>query len=370
MPSNAKVGLFLDPLTDSLGGDGLFGRHAYGDYNAPYVHVKQILESLGVPVHTGDLLASGAATAELNLYVSTGLRSRYPPLVDRSDVILSAFLVQECPVAEPTIFADLPAINSVFRRIYSFADSEALQPFVGCSIDVRPMRYAYPYDAVDEEAWGRTDRQFLAMINANKLPRLTTAELYTERLRAIEHLARHGEIDLYGFGWDGPPYRIGQTRVPAILRRLGYLAERGLYRLRPDADPLQAAARRAWRGTVASKSETLSRYTFAICFENMALEGWVTEKVFDCLVAGTIPVYLGAPDIERWLDPDCFVDMRRFSGYDELREYLRSLSPQAIEAYREAGREYFRSERFRPFTKQAFADIFVQIIAEDAGVVV
>ena len=111
----------------------------------------------------------------------------------------------------------------------------------------------------------------------------------------------------------------------------------------------------------------LSGYTFAICFENMAMQGWVTEKIFDCLVAGTIPIYLGAPDIEEWVDPDCFVDMRQFSGYDELREYLLALSPAEIGAYREAGREYFRTERFKPFTKEAFADIFVAMVAEDAG---
>ena len=135
-----------------------------------------------------------------------------------------------------------------------------------------------------------------------------------------------------------------------------------------ERNPLVATARRAWRGSVASKSATLSGYTFAICFENMVMQGWVTEKIFDCLVAGTIPIYLGAPDIEDWVDPECFVDMRRFSGYDELREYLLGLSPAEIAAYREAGREYFRTERFRPFTKEAFAEIFVRILAEDAGV--
>ncbi len=156
--------------------------------------------------------------------------------------------------------------------------------------------------------------------------------------------------------------------MPNVVRRGAYLAERRWDGLRPNRDPLLTAARRAWRGQVASKSDTLCRYTFAICFENMVMQGWVTEKVFDCLVAGTIPVYLGAPDVERWVDPESFIDMRRFSNYEELREYLRSLSPGEIAAYREAGRDYFRSDRFRPFTKQAFAEIFGRIVAEDAGV--
>jgi hypothetical protein len=60
--------------------------------------------------------------------------------------------------------------------------------------------------------------------------------------------------------------------------------------------------------------------------------------------------------------------MQRFSGYEELREYLRALSPGEIAAYREAGREYFRTDRFKPFSKEVFADTFVKILSEDAGV--
>lgn len=370
MHSGSDVSLFLDPLTDRFEGDRLFGTHPYGDYNAPYRHVKTVFEARGIAVHTGDFLVRGESTSAVNLYVSTGLRSRYRQLAQRDDVVLSAFFVQECPIAEPALFADLDKVDAAFERMYAFSGDDALRPFLRRPLTFRPFRYPYPFDSVDEDAWERGERGFLVMINANKIPRLKTAELYTERMRAVAHFGRTREIDLYGFGWDGPSFRIGESRVPRPLNRLAYLAERRWHRMRPNRNPLLAAARRAYRGEAVSKYETLSRYTFSICFENMVLEGWVTEKLFDCLVAGTIPVYLGAPDVERWVDPQCFVDMRRFSGYDELREYLRSLGPDEIAAYREAGREYLRSERFRPFTKQAFAEIFARIAAEDAGVTV
>ena len=125
------------------------------------------------------------------------------------------------------------------------------------------------------------------------------------------------------------------------------------------------AIRTTYRGVVADKAATLAGYTFSLCFENSILEGWVTEKIFDCFYSGTIPIYLGAPDIHDWVPPDCFVDARTFSGYDELRSYLRGLSPAAIEAYREAARDFVRSDRYRPFTKDAFADLIESIVAED-----
>jgi alpha(1,3/1,4) fucosyltransferase len=308
--------------------------------------------------------------SKVNLYATMGMRTRYRELARRPDTVLSAFLVNECPIVEPTLYADLHIAATHFRRMYSFAGDEEMRPFLRAPVEFRPFRFPYPFGGVVQDVWERGDRSFLTIINANKVPRLDTRELYSARLRAVAFFEQKGEIDLYGIGWDGPPFRVGETRVPNVVRRAAYLAERRWDRLRPNRDPLLTAARRAWRGQIASKSDTLCRYTFAICFENMVMQGWVTEKVFDCLVAGTIPVYLGAPDVERWVDPESFIDMRRFSNYEELREYLRSLSPREIAAYREAGRDYFRSDRFRPFTKQAFAEIFGRIVAEDTGVAI
>lgn len=138
--------------------------------------------------------------------------------------------------------------------------------------------------------------------------------------------------------------------------------------VRPLTDPQRVAVRQAYRGATTQKADTMSRYTFAVCFENMILDGWITEKIFDCFYAGTVPVYWGAPDIEDWIPPTCYVDIREFGGYDELREFLRSRTPEQIEAYRVAARDFLRSERFQPFSKQTFAELIGRIVEEDTGV--
>jgi alpha(1,3/1,4) fucosyltransferase len=206
------------------------------------------------------------------------------------------------------------------------------------------------------------------MINGNKIPRLSLNELYSERLQALAYFDRFGEVDLYGVGWDGPAYHVGETWIPGSLRAMSYTARKSWRKLRPRKDPVSLAIRSAYRGRTDHKAATLGGYTFALCFENSALEGWVTEKIFDCFFAGTVPVYWGAPDVERWVPSECFIDMRRFSGYEDLRTFLRDLSPSEIEAYREAAREYLQSERYRPFTKQAFAELIGEIVAQDAGI--
>jgi hypothetical protein len=49
--------------------------------------------------------------------------------------------------------------------------------------------------------------------------------------------------------------------------------------------------------TPAAKASELRRHLFALAFENSNVAGYVTEKYFQCLAAGTVPVYLGAPNI-------------------------------------------------------------------------
>jgi hypothetical protein len=125
------------------------------------------------------------------------------------------------------------------------------------------------------------------------------------------------------------------------------------------------AARQANRGPVSDKLATVSGYTFALCFENSILEGWVTEKIFDCFYAGTVPIYWGAPDIEHLIPQETFIDMRNFADYSELRTYLHSLGPNDIDHYRIAAREFLRSSAFYPFSKEAFADGVERIVLED-----
>eukprot|EP01035_Chromulina_nebulosa_P021540 gene21540-27890_t len=41
------------------------------------------------------------------------------------------------------------------------------------------------------------------------------------------------------------------------------------------------------------KRKAISNYMFYFAFENRVEDGYVTEKIFDGLIAGTVPVYLG-----------------------------------------------------------------------------
>jgi hypothetical protein len=369
MTVSRKIVLYIEPSHHSLLKDQLFNIEScpYGGDQllAPYVYLKEYLSAKGIEVHTADFM-SGRDDGTLNLYVAISCLDNYRKVAKLPNIILSAFFPLECPVVEPSLYSELKKVQPYFKRIMTWSDSQSLMPFTRGKIEMDSFCWPQSFDHVHEDIWSRRDRNFLVIMNSNKLSRINTEELYTERLRAVEFFSRTGEIDLYGVGWNEPSYRLGKSMVPWTVRRIQRYLQKQWQRVRPD--PLLTAARKVYRGRADSKPETLGRYQFAICFENMRLNGWITEKIFDCFFSGTIPIYWGPPNIEEFIPVDCFIDMRKYESYDGLKDYLKNLDDKAVQRYRENAREFLGSPAFRPFTKEAFTELFCRFIEEDAEI--
>jgi alpha-1,3-fucosyltransferase 10 len=83
-----------------------------------------------------------------------------------------------------------------------------------------------------------------------------------------------------------------------------------------------------------TKLKTISRYKFCLSLENAIEADYVTEKLFDPLLVGAVPVYRGAPNVGDFVPGEhCFVDANDFSGPGELAEYIKYLDSND-EAYR------------------------------------
>lgn len=362
------VTVLIEPASWKLMRDGFFdsGKLPTGgdDLQAPWRHLKQLLEARGLGVHTSDFLDELPRDSH-KLFISVSGLSDYAALARRPDVTMSAYIALECPAVEPEIYRRLPRVRRHFRRVLSWSDTESLLPYTRRPVDVA-RRFCWPqsFDRVHEPQWQQRERPgFLVMINSNKLPRLYVNELYTRRLAAVEYFNRFGEVDLYGPNWGSMPNRVGKSWVPFTVRRLQRVLWEKWQRIHPD--PIYKAAAEAHRGIAKSKADTLSRYRFALCFENQVVRGWMTEKIFDCFYAGTVPVYWGAPDVGDFVPAESFVDMRQFRDFGELRTFLHALSPAAIDRYREAGRAFVESERFAPFRRTTFSSMLADIVAED-----
>jgi len=282
---------------------------------------------------------------------------------------MGSFYIMEPPVTGPQLYHELSGLTERFSKVYVHnIEGVGYERCSSQQSNLRKFFWPQVENRVIEHLWNNGDRGFLTMISANKAPLpylqvrrgqnpiglkislnknpgLKDSELYSERIRALVALHSFGDVDLYGYGWD--------TSLYQILRNLPYSQSFPYMYWRN-----RKALRAIYKGSVKSKYETLSRYRFALCFENMAMPGYITEKIFDCFFVGTIPIYLGATDIVKYIPKRCFIDMRDFDNYAELHAYLLDLSDQDISSFREAAREYLSSQQYQPFTKERFVEQF------------
>lgn len=77
-----------------------------------------------------------------------------------------------------------------------------------------------------------------------------------------------------------------------------------------------------------SKLNLYREYQFVLAFENSNVEDYVSEKMYEVLAAGAVPVYLGAPNVHRFVPGDhCLINVCDFEGPRDLAQYLLSLNP-------------------------------------------
>ena len=92
---------------------------------------------------------------------------------------------------------------------------------------------------------------------------------------------------------------------------------------------------------IPRKEEGLCPYRFSVAIENAVAPGYFTEKILDCFATGTIPVYLGAPDIGVFFNPAGILQL------ESIRDWAR-LTPELYERMLPAVQDNFdRVQRFK-----------------------
>ena len=72
---------------------------------------------------------------------------------------------------------------------------------------------------------------------------------------------------------------------------------------------------------ISKKEDGLNDYMFSIAIENDSYETYFTEKIIDCFQTGTVPIYMGAPDIGDHFNIDGIIqlkDIREKNGKYDL----------------------------------------------------
>jgi hypothetical protein len=157
--------------------------------------------------------------------------------------------------------------------------------------------------------------------------------LHDQRLEVIEYFSVGDNLDICGKGWD----KWDELPSTWVKRLENIIKERYL-------------------GVCENKIDLISNYRFSICFENMVMSGYITEKIIDCFVAGTLPIYLGAPDVDSFMPSNSFIDMRRFQSIEQVKAFMNSLDDKSALTMIMAGRDYLKTEVGRLHSYEGFAD--------------
>ncbi|KAL1193398.1 putative fucosyltransferase-like protein [Cardamine amara subsp. amara] len=79
------------------------------------------------------------------------------------------------------------------------------------------------------------------------------------------------------------------------------------------------------------KVEALKRYKFSLAFENTNEEDYVTEKFFQSLVTGSVPVVIGAPNIEEFAPAsDSFLHIKKIEDVEPVAKRMKYLAANPV----------------------------------------
>ena len=166
-------------------------------------------------------------------------------------------------------------------------------------------------------------------------------QLQDKRLEFVEFFGSKGVLKLYGKGWDD-------------LDNLPNSWESRLTKIIAALNP----------NPVDDKFEAISKCKFNLCVENLRYNGYVTEKIIHSFITGSIPVYLGAPDIDKFIPKNCFVDVRDFKTNEELFDFMKNISQEKAQEYIDKGREFISSEEGQKYTFKGRANFLATLVKE------
>lgn len=189
------------------------------------------------------------------------------------------------------------------------------------------------------------ERKLACMVAGNKYnsdPR----ELYSERRRVIRWFEKHdaNEFSLYGMGWES-----GEKLFDNWLVRRVPLLGKMVIRHYPS-----------YKGSINQKRKILGEYRFNFCFENVSgIRGYLTEKLFDALLSGVVPIYWGAPDVFDFIPRETMIYFPDYPSIDTLYRHLRTMEESEWKGYIEATQRFLDSPSARIFSPDYFAEQLV-----------
>ena len=175
----------------------------------------------------------------------------------------------------------------------------------------------HPYSYVFHEIDKGTRSKDIVMINANKFSAEKSSNYGLRRKVSIELSELPLVYDLYGPDWKVSKIKELRARWGAIRRSVRSVNF-------PDFhESLSHLFHKysEYKGLADNKIQILSKYKFNLVIENES--DWITEKIYDSIVAETVPLYFGM-DLDTYPElNNCAIQLPR--NISKINEFIRSL---------------------------------------------
>lgn len=247
---------------------------------------------------------------------------------------------QESPFIAGRFYMHLKKYSSLFKYVMLYP---GMKKQASSKTIFIPMYLPEFYSKEHFDPYTFEQKKYLTYIASNKdissiaktiiikfLYGFSVKNIYHQRKKLIAFFSQKNDFDLYGRGW-------GSENSEYI--------------------------KKVYKGEVIDKEKKLREYKFVLCLENSIFPGYITEKIFDCFFAQTIPVYLGAPDVEHYIPKNTFISISDFKSIEELDIFLRSMNETTYKEYLSNIEAFLKSENYTKFSHEKFAVDILSLIS-------
>ena len=304
-----------------------------GDLNFVY-RVKKILENKNHIVGTQDIIDEDEADIIIYLDYRKDFRSN-----EKKKVLLAMESIAVIPKTFEKKYTD--KFDLTFTFLDDIVDNN------------RIFKINYSFDLEKEVGISFKDKtKFLCNFSSNKFSSHKN-ELYTKRIEAIEYYENIEDniFDLYGFGWDKSySFPVIYDLVKGLQKyKLSRALVKTINSIPVKMNPFLKTYK-CYQGSVNDKYEYLKKYKFSICYENVSgVNGYITEKIFDCFKNEVVPIYLGPDNIEDIIPKESFINRNNFSSEEEVFNYLNKIDESKYTELTNAGKSFLNSDKAKFF---------------------
>lgn len=314
------------------------------DLDLPIVELCRRLEAEGVECHTYDMrpLKDFAGFLFFEMPASDN-----PMLLHAKSRSAATFLIVEENHFIHSRNADFDRYGE-FTAVFTYNDDAVAR---GLAIK---LNYALSLSLPPKEAKPFAERKLAVMISSRVKKNRPHLCAYLRLRTARFYESNHPEdFDLFGPAWDKGTYWLQE--YPAVYQWISALH---LQKLLP-----RHGYPKCWRGTVERKRQVIGEYRFTYCYENtMEIPGYITEKIFDVMMSGSVPIYIGHPSSADVIPRECFVDRASFADDAALYDFISQMDEETWLGYMDAARRFLSSHAAQAFSVAAYVNTVSNVI--------